>query len=389
MADKYLLSRRRIILFACFLAGGIGIGTWGANLPALGRRADLSEGALGIVLLSFAAGAILAMTNAPSLIRKIGAERMSVVAVGLFGCGIASIGLISHMVTAVIVAGLSGLSFGSLDVAMNSRAAYLERQAKRPIMSSFHAMFSAGTLLAALTYAALVHLEVANEIVLALSGFSLVSIATGAFSQTTPHRSEDLPSTATDRVQSKMWISSPALILGAFAFVIFLAEGAIMDWAAVYMVRVLGTTESVAATGYAVFAGTMLLGRLIGDKANRAFGAPRLFRFCIIAITFSMAAFLLSGSVASAFVALAFCGLAMANAIPILFSAAGVLGASDGDRSLSQVLTMGYAGILLGPALIGFVAQASSLRLSLSLILFGLVLVAIFARAMSADRATQ
>lgn len=87
------------------------------------------------------------------------------------------------------------------------------------------------------------------------------------------------------------------LVLGTLAFVIFLAEGAIMDWAAVYLVRVIGTSESIGAAGYAIFAGMMLLGRLLGDRANRALGPSRLFRISVAAVALSMAAFLLSGSV--------------------------------------------------------------------------------------------
>lgn len=125
-----------------------------------------------------------------------------------------------------------------------------------------------------------------------------------------------------------------------------------------------------------------LMDRLLGDRANRVIGAARLFRLSVVTVALAMAAFLLSGSVELAFAALACSGLAMANVIPLIFSAAGALGASDGGRSLSWVLSMGYAGILLGPALIGFIAEAVSLTASLSLVLIGLAVVAFFGRAL-------
>lgn len=373
--DRNFPRRERVSLLACFLAGGIGIGSWGANLPALGRRADLDEAALGLVLLSFAAGALVAMTSAPRAIAHIGAARLSVIAVGLFGLGIVGVGWITRMNVAVMVACLSGLAFGALDVAMNSHAANLERRARRPIMSSFHAMFSAGTLIAALVYAALAHQGVGSGTILLLSGSAVVLIATAAFMGTTAEATEsgDTASTAESRVKP----GREVLILGALAFVIFLAEGAIMDWAAVYMVRIMGTSESVGATGYAIFAGMMFIGRVLGDQVNRALGPSRLFRISVITVAISMAVFLRSNSPELAFLALACCGLAMANVIPIIFSAAGLLGSRDGGRSLSRVLSMGYAGILLGPAFIGFIAQAFSLTVSLSLVLLGLIAVAL------------
>ena len=373
----------RVTLSACFLAGGLGIGSWGANLPALGRRAGLDEGALGVVLLFFAAGAIRAMTNAPRLIARIGAGRLSAIAAGLFGLGIAGVGWITQMAVATAVASLAGFTFGALDVAMNSQAAYLERRARRPVMSSFHAMFSAGTLLAALTYAVLAHRGIGSGMILSLLGGMIMAIAVVALicNAFPPHVNTDDAPVARDRNGR----DTVVLALGALAFVIFLAEGAIMDWSAVYLVRVIGTSESVGATGYAVFACTMLMGRLLGDRVNRAFGPSRLFRVCAITVALSLAMLVLAGSVDLAFAALACAGLAMANLIPIIFSAAGVLGSRDGGRSLSRVLTMGYAGILLGPALIGFVAQALSLTVSLFLVFLSLVITAFFSRTLEGE----
>lgn len=387
MTDTDFPERERITLLACFLAGGLGIGSWGANLPALGRRAGLDEGALGLVLLFFAAGAILAMTHAPRVIARIGAERLSIIAAGLFGLAIAGVGWITQMVVAM---GVASLAFGALDVAMNSQASELERRARRPVMSFFHAMFSAGTLVAALAYAALAYRGMGNGAILSLSGGLIVAIAAAALMRTTAPLAGKAD--AAPAVGTRARPGRAVLALGALAFVIFLAEGAIMDWAAVYMVRVIGTSESIGAAGYAIFAGMMLIGRLLGDRVNRALDPARLFRISVVTVTvtvtvtvaISMAVFLLSNSVGPAFAALACSGVAMANVIPVIFSAAGVLGSGDGGRSLSRVLTMGYAGILLGPALIGFVAQAFSLTVSLLLVLMGLAIAAFFGRFFSA-----
>ncbi len=387
MTRSYSPLHQRVILSLCFFGGGIGIGTWGANLPVLGRRASLDEGALGLVLLSFAAGAILAMTTIPRLMARLGAERVSIIAVALFGLGIACVALVAQLATALLVAGLAGLAFGALDVAMNSRAAHLERQASRPIMSSLHAMFSGGTLTAALIYAALTHRGIGNETLLGLSGLSLLLLAAGAFLGTSA-ATPDTPGDSTpNKPRRRARVSRAALTLGALAFVIFLAEGAIMDWSAVYLVRVMGTSESMGATGYAIFSAMMLVGRLLGDRATRIVGAVRLFRVCVTAVAVAMAAFLLAGNPTVAFVALACCGFAMANVVPILFSAAGALGQDDGDLSMSRVITMGYAGILLGPALIGFVAEASSLSISLSMVLVGLAAVALCGNAVRTGQA--
>lgn len=113
---------RRAALSTCFLAGGLGIGTWGANLPALGRRADLSEGEIGLVLLFFAAGAVIAMVSAPKFIRTFGAGKSAVVAAVFFGFGIMSASMPQGIVAAALVAMLAGACFGMLDVTMNNEA---------------------------------------------------------------------------------------------------------------------------------------------------------------------------------------------------------------------------------------------------------------------------
>ncbi len=124
----------------------------------------------------------------------------------------------------------------------------------------------------------------------------------------------------------------------------------------------------------------MLLGRLVGDHANRILGPLRLFQLSMALVVLAMAVFLAAGSAGLAMGALALFGLGMANVIPLIFSAAGRLGAGDGGRSLSRVLTMGYAGILLGPALIGFIAELSSLRISLGLVLLAVILASFSGR---------
>ncbi|MBD9529494.1 MFS transporter [Paracoccus sp. PAR01] len=368
----------RLTLGACFLAGGFGIGTWGANLPALGRRAALDESGIGMVLLCFAAGAILAMNRTPQMISRIGAERLAVLAVGLFGLGVALVAAAAQFGVAMLIAGFCGAAFGALDVSMNSHAADLEARAKRPIMSALHAMFSGGTLAGAMVYAALARAGIGGAAILLAAGCTIVVIALVAFQRMSPTSERKA---AHDHGTAAARPGPRALRLGLLAFVIFLAEGAIMDWSAIYLVRVLGTTESTGAAGYGVFAAAMLIGRLVGDRANQVLGPMRLFALGTALVTVSLAGLLLSGSIVAAFMALALCGLGMSNIIPLIFSSAGRLGATDGGRSLSRVLTMGYAGILLGPALIGFVAEASSLQISLTMVLLGVAAMMFYGKA--------
>ncbi|MCV2447230.1 MFS transporter [Paracoccus sp. DMF] len=370
----------RLMLLACFLAAGIGAGVWGANLPALGRRTGMDEAQIGLVLLCFAAGAIASMNLVPRLMARFGAGRVSCLAAGLFGAGIAAVALVGQMGQAALVAGFCGVVFGALDVAMNSHAAQFEARAGRPVMSFFHAMFSAGTLAGAAGYAWRAHAGGAAPASLVAAGVLILLLAALA---ATCAGGVPAPQGDTTPAQARSGTGAPGLrvlALGAVAFAIFFAEGAIMDWAALYLVRILGASESTGALGYAVFAGSMLLGRLLGDRANRMFGAVRLFRLGTATVALALAAMLVAGAVAPVLAAMALCGLGMANVIPILFSAAGRLGLADGGRSMSRVLTMGYAGLLVGPAIMGFIAKAASLQVSLALVALAVAATCLGAR---------
>ncbi|AGT09872.1 MFS transporter [Paracoccus aminophilus] len=387
---RSFIGRRRA-LSGCFLAGGIGIGTWGANLPALSRRADISEAEIGVVLLCFAAGAILAMVNAPGLILRTGAGRLAAIAAALFGLTIIAVSLVHAMWVAALIAVCCGLSFGTLDVTMNKEAAALEGRAGKPIMASFHAIFSGGTLFSAALYAALIQLGANVFLCLTVAGVTITTIALLAMRGLPPELPEGPVVKAPQAVSGQARTSARAsqlrmLILGGMAFLAFFAEGTILDWIAVYMVRSLGTGDSLGAFSYAIFAGAMTLGRLVGDRINAVLGPVTLFRFGTFAVALSMAVALSVSSIPVILVALAICGFGAANIIPVIFSEAGRLGNADGGKTMSRVLTMGYAGILIGPALIGFVAEHATLRLGLSIVIIAMIAIGFCGRFVQGNR---
>lgn len=363
---------RRAALSGCFLAAGLGIGTWGANLPALGRRASMSEGDIGIVLLCFAAGAVLAMTNAARVMVRFGAGRSAATAAILFGLGIIAVTQAEGMVSAALIATLIGISFGALDVTMNNEAASLERHAARPVMASLHAIFSLGTLASSMAYAAIVAAGGRDFLCLFLTGIAIVGIALLSW-RGLPHDGSPAK-TGTERKATGTGVPLVrVLLLGGIAFLAFFAEGAILDWIAIYVVRIVGADESAGALVYAVFASAMTFGRLIGDRAKMRLGALRLFRIGTLMVAFGFTLILLAPVLPVIFAAIVFCGLGVANLIPLIFSEAGRFGAGDGGKAMSRVMTMGYAGILIGPALIGFVAEFASLPVGLWLVVLALL----------------
>ncbi|TPK62441.1 MFS transporter [Mesorhizobium sp. B2-4-15] len=367
-----------------FVAAGIGIGSWAACLPVLSAHNRLEKGELGLVLLCFALGAIATMMNVGRLTTRYSCSTLSLCGSLTFGTALLVVPHVSGpgwLAFAVLVA---GAGFGTLDVSMNTEASAIERRAGRHLMSSFHAVFSFGNLAGALAVGQILSHGGALEICLAATGLTVAALAITASLGASRAAERDDPlqtgltsGNALERTQ-KVYI----VLLGMIAFLALLGEGGMMDWSAIYIVTAFGKTDSIGAYGFAVLASTMALGRLFGDAIAARIGSTRLMLSCALACAASVGLLIVASNLGLVFLSLATCGLGVANIVPAVFAAAGRAGGAAAGRAMSIVTTMGYAGLLVGPALLGFVAQLSSLAVSFGLIAVAFALIAVSTRSL-------
>lgn len=377
--DKIRSSKRaRCALF--FLAGGLGIGAWASSLPLLSGTMGLDKGQLGILLLCFAAGAIVLMVRMGGTIDRMGGSHFfSLGGCVIFGCAIFMIPLVQGLLPLGLLVFIAGAGFGTLDVSMNTEASEIERARGRHLMSSFHALFSIGNILGAFLVGKVV--AYGGNLQWCLGGGGalviLTALSTWFFARSATSQGLHADTATNAKLDARLNVSQKALVLvlGVIAFLALLAEGGMMDWTAIYMVDTLGASESVGAYAFAVFAAAMAIGRLIGDYATKRIGHVNLLRIgggiCAVALM----TMLITKGVVTSLVVLGICGLGVANMVPAVFASAGNIGAHAAGRAMSIVTTMGYSGLLLGPALLGFVAQASSLTVSLALIMLAFALI--------------
>lgn len=379
MSASTLVQRSpRVAVSAYFLAAGVGIGAWAACLPALSVSASLDKRELGIILLCFALGAIVAMMSTGRFVSKHGTAIACALCALIFGTILI---VVPHVVGIIwllaLLVFIGGGAFGALDVAMNTEASVLERQSGRHIMSSFHAVFSVGSLVGAGASAQLLRMGGDMATCLTAAGIATIALAIFAwFWAALPEGPGDEPQAASavllGSVQKRrLWL------VGGLGFLAMMSEGALMDWSAIYLVGTIGTSESVGALGFAVFAAAMAIGRGVGDMATRALGPSMLLSAGAGVVAVALAVALLVETAPVVFVALALCGLGVANIVPAIFSAAGRIGGEAAGMAMSRVSTMGYAGLLVGPPLIGFVAEATTLAISLSMVVAAACIVAI------------
>ncbi len=362
------VSRSRLAVSALFFLNGALTATWVSRIPALQSQHSLTHAELGFALLAMALGAVLAMPLTGWVISRRGSEMPTRLAAFLFCAALPFLAGEGSGLAFVLTLGLVGVIHGALDVAMNAQAVEVERLAAKPIMSSFHALFSAGGLTGAASGAAFaaVGLGPAAHFRLVALGFSLIALVGGAslvrgappvpaHSALPPARTRALPPRA-------------LFALGALALCTMVGEGAMADWGALFLREVHHASESVAASGYAAFSIAMAVGRIFGDRLIAALGPLRLTRLGgSLAAAGLMVALFIPSSLA-ALVGFAGVGMGLATLVPMVFSAAGRLPGVAAGIGLSTVTTMGYLGFLAAPPLIGFVAERVGLRGALGLL---------------------
>ena len=264
---------------------------------------------------------------------------------------------------------LYGLSNGALDLASNAHAAGVERRLRRQLMSGFHAMFSAGAIAGAGTAAVLAGLEVPIEtqafVVGTLLGLGVVGVAV-VIARSPAAEREEVPG-------GLSWPRGPLLGLAALAFCVLLAEDAVFDWSALYLSSVAGAAPALAAIGLALFQGTMMIGRLFGDGLAERIPPDRLVRAGAIAGIGGLGLAILVPTPITTLAGYAVLGLGLAVSFPLAMSAAARLPSISTPMALGAVTAAGYSGIMGGPPIIGFVAEATSLRVGLGVVLVCLV----------------
>ncbi len=361
--DEPVGARRAVA--AAFVLNGTLFGVWASRVPAIKDAFALGEGALGLLLLCLAGGAIVSFPVAGVLSERIGAgalmRRMAVAYVVSFA--VLGAAVVSGVVALLAVAlAAFGAAFGSMDVAMNGRAAEVERAMGRPIMSGFHALFSLGAGVGAASGFFATRLDVPPA-----THFWMAAIVIGGACGPWVLRSRGGDSlgreAGADAAGPLVSLPrGPLLLVGLIALGVALGEGALADWSAVYLVYVTAATPSQAALGYAAFSVGMVALRLAGDRivarVGPAFTVRASAAVALAGVTLAVSA----PSTAWVIAGFGLMGAGYAIVMPLVFSRA----AADPDVppgiAIAGVATLAYGGMLLGPPVIGGVAELVGLR---------------------------
>ena len=358
---------------AMFLVNGALLANWVARIPAVQQRLGLSAGALGIALLGMAIGALAAFPVTGLLIAHYGSRRVTTGAALVYCAAVPLPGLAPSLPLLMVALIALGAGNGAMDVAMNAQGVAVEARYGRPIMSSFHGLWSVGGFAGALVGGVAAGAGIAPFPHLLGAAVVLVIAALIA--------SRWLLPVAADAHSGAPAFARPTralLGLGVVAFCSALGEGAMADWSAVYLHTSLATSAAFAAAGYAGFSLAMTAGRLSGDRLTHRFGPVVLVRAGGLLAAVGLGVALVVGRSIPAVAGFALVGAGLSLVAPLVYSRAGRAPGVSAAAALAAVATMGYTGFLLGPPIIGAVAQALSLRDALGIIvLLGLAIAAL------------
>ncbi|MFC4588302.1 MFS transporter [Sphaerisporangium corydalis] len=373
MSRALRIARNRAIL--TFVLAGLMCGTFTVRIPALADKLGISEASVGVVLLAWGVGALVSMQSMRGVMARAGSRAVLRVGAPLCAASLFGVAVAPSLAWMVVAAALFGMFFGTVDVAMNAQGSTVERAYGRPLMNGMHAGWCVGAISSGLLGTVAISLGVsftANLVAVALVSAPAAFLLSGGF----------LPEpVATEPTSGRARRRMPALVylLGAIAFGAFMIEGAVADWNGLFLRDTIGAPEAVAALGYPIFEAGMLAARLAGDRLRTAFGARRLIIASGLGTAATFALVISTSSVAVAVGGMVLIGLTVATVSPMAISLAGTA-TRDPGPAIAQTGAMGYAGLLLGPVVIGFLTDAATLRVALGITVVLGVFIAVTAR---------
>jgi len=335
-----------------------------SRLPRVQEQFSIDNGMLGFVLLASSIGAIGAMPFTGWFIIRFGSRRITLFSIFLYCLLVPFVPWTFNLAGLMTLFFLMGISAGMLDVSMNAQAVMVEKELSKPIMTSFHAFFSIGMMLGAgmgslfslLNTPLFTHLSIITVISVILSFFMRYYLI------------HDKP-TAKQEGPALRLPNAAMISIGIIAFCSMLGEGAMADWSTIYLEKVSHADASLAPLGLAAFALAMTIGRIAGDNARARLGDQRLILICGVIALAGLSISILLQDPYVVITGFFLVGIGLSVVVPIAYSIAGNAPDLPPGVGLAMVTTVGYSGFLVGPPIIGFIADWQTLRVAFAFVL--------------------
>jgi MFS family permease len=367
----------RVAVSGLFFLQGLCFATWASRIPSIQQKLNLSDTALGAVLFALPVGSMLSLPFSGRLVNRFGSKKIAVNALLLYSAFLILLGLSNNIVLLLISLVGFGMAGNLSNIAINTQAIGVESRYNKPIMASFHGLWSlAGFLAAGIgTY-------MMGASVTPLYHFVLVGgiIALGV-ALTVSYLLADEAPVSTEKKKFALPEKS-LMILGIIGFCCMICEGAMFDWSGIYFQNVVNADKAWVGAGYTAFMCTMATGRFIADWGSARLGFKRTIQLSGLLITIGLGIAIAFPFLVSAIFGFLLVGFGVSSVVPLVYSEAGKSKTMSAGSALTAVTSISFLGFLIGPPVIGVIAGISSLRFSFMVIaLIGLTVVFIAGKA--------
>ncbi|WP_336316451.1 MFS transporter [Stutzerimonas stutzeri] len=360
-----------------FFMAGFGLSVWAPLVPYVRERIEMTDAVFGLLLLCIGIGSLTWMPISGVLVARWGIRPVQLCSVALLALALAGMALTDSIGWLGLALFCFGGSLGVIDVIMNIQAVLVETAVGRRLMSNFHGMYSLGAISGALVLTGQLSLGLAPEV----GSFMMIGVIVAA---NLALARGYLPNRAPGGGLAFVRPTGLVMLVGLMCFVVYLAEGAVLDWSALYLTGEKGLEVARGGLGYAAFALMVTIARFAGAPLVNSLGTARVIAFGGMLAAFGIGLSLTADHWALALVGYGLCGLGCANVSPVLISS---LSRQDGmpvQLAVTVATTIGFAGVLAGPAMMGMVAHFSSLGMAFALLAVLLLGIVPFCRRFAA-----
>jgi MFS family permease len=361
-SPKYI----RMAVGAFFFVQGLCFATWACRIPDIKNMLHLSEGGLGSILLALPIGLMASLPISGWMVSKFGSKKMVLIGASLYALTLSAIGFVTKTEQLVMVLFVFGLWGNLCNIAINTQAVQVETMYGKSIMASFHGLWSLAGFIGAMIGSLFITINIPPFVhfaLIALTAFAVIVIAN-------KHTVDDQYNSSSDGETQPMFVKPDRdlLMLGLIGFCCMVCEGAMFDWSGVYFQKAVKVSESLTTLGYVAFMSTMASGRFTGDWLVNKIGRRKMLQISGALIAIGLGIAVIFPSLVPATLGFLLVGFGVSSVVPLVYSAAGKSTSMGAGMALAAVSSISFLGFLIGPPLIGFIAQASDIRLSFAIV---------------------
>ena len=358
------ITPTQLAISVYFFICGLIFSSWASRIPAIKDHFSFNEAELGAVLFTLPLGALSALPFAGWVVQKLGSKRISIYSLIVYSISLFLISIANTVATLSVVLFLFGFIGNLANISMNTQGLVIQKVLDKPILSKLHAMWSIGAFLAAAISGWTMKLNFTTSthfILIALLGL-LSCLSVNKF----------LVKDQENNQPQKIFVlpTKGLMLLGFICFCVAMSEGAMADWSSLYYRMALKDLQKVSTTGYTAFAFSMAIGRFMGDRLIQLFGYNRVLKLNGLFILIGMSLALAFHSSITVIIGFSLVGLGVSSVFPVVYILAAKNTSMAPSAALSAVSSVGFVGFLVGPPIIGFIAQQTGLRLALGIVAF-------------------